>query len=206
MYSSLRKCNTSSKGRLPTLSCDVSQDSDSSSAGSPISPTDGDMLRTGVPPCSREGSLDPLPARAEITIDILPEGVSCRCPGGDPACASEYHGSPLLSTGRNVSCSPSSKCSDVVPLSHRPRHLRTIDPTITFLSRSPISANSFFTVFSHEVAVYSEVSKLVLLDPPGSETLPDAEDTFFYTTTLVPSYWKTIIESAGGFRYIVRCR
>lgn len=77
MYSSLRKCNTSSKGRLPTLSCDVSPDSDSSSVGSPISPTDGDMLRTGVPPCSREGSVDPLPARAEIT---RPEGVSVSLP------------------------------------------------------------------------------------------------------------------------------
>jgi len=181
-----------------TLSCNVSLDSDTLSAESPISPMGGYMLLTRVPPCSREGSVDPLPARAEIT---RPEGVSVSCPDGDPACASEYHGSPLLSIGCNVFCCPSSKCPNVVWLSHHPKSQSQVDPAEQALKYWNAKRPHGRITVKNEWAEMGEWERKVMVGTMVHRCRTRCGRHFFYATMLVPSYWKTINESQWVSQY-----
>jgi transcriptional enhancer factor len=82
---------------------------------------------------------------------------------------------------------------DVVRVSQHPRPLRSIDPTVTFLSDSPISAKSTFAVLSSGMTVFSETT---ILTPAG--TVPDGGNgRLLYSTTLVPGFWHKISTSSG---------
>lgn len=81
-----------------------------------------------------------------------------------------------------------------VQSSQQPRHLRCIDPTVTLLSKTPIDANSFFTVSVQDSVVFTEVTTLVLAGPLNDG---DVDGPFLYRTTLVPGYWETISNCAG---------
>ena len=73
-----------------------------------------------------------------------------------------------------------------------PRHLRDIDPTITLLSQSLSDAHSYFTVHLGDRLIFSESTKLELVDPSPSNV-----DGFLYKTSLVPGFWDTISQSPG---------
>ena len=81
-----------------------------------------------------------------------------------------------------------------VQSSQQPRYLRCIDPTVTLLSRTPIDANSYFTVSIQDTVVFTEVTTLVLAGPLNDG---DVDGPFLYRTTLVPGYWETISNCAG---------
>ena len=76
-----------------------------------------------------------------------------------------------------------------------PRHLRDIDPTITFLSHSVSNARSYFTVHLGDRLIFSESTTLELVDPDGPST--SNVDGILYKTFLVPGFWETISQSPG---------
>ena len=80
----------------------------------------------------------------------------------------------------------------IVRATDYPRHLRDIDPTITLLSQSLTNARSNFTVHSGDRLMFSESTKLELVDPSTSNV-----DGFLYKTLLVPGFWDTISKSPG---------
>lgn len=117
---------------------------------------------------------DPLESRTVIYIDVLPD-------------------SPSFSSFDQVSSFDAWSPSNVVRTSQHPRPLRSIDPTITFISQSPMSARSSCTVHSAGMAVYSETTPLVSVGPA-----PDNVDgALLYSTTLVPGFWDKITASHG---------
>lgn len=81
---------------------------------------------------------------------------------------------------------------DVLHSSDRPRRLGTINPTVAFVSQTPVVAQSRFTVYSEELLLHAETAPLV----PVTESDPPVSG-FVYSTTLVPEYWKVISESPG---------
>ena len=80
----------------------------------------------------------------------------------------------------------------IIRATEYPRHLRDIDPTITLLSQSTSNARSHFTVHLRDRLMFSESTKLELVDPSTSNV-----DGFLYKTLLVPGYWDTISQSPG---------
>jgi transcriptional enhancer factor len=136
-----------------------------------------------MPPTPTEPSTDfsTKPSRTVIHIDLLPDDVSY---------PDSLHDLPLFSGSEGF---PTPGYDDVVRVSKHPRPLRSIDPTVTFLSDSPITAKSTFTVVASGMTVFSEVTTL---SPAG--TVPDSADgALLYSTTLVPSFWHKIIKSSG---------
>ena len=80
----------------------------------------------------------------------------------------------------------------IVRATNHPRHLRDIDPTITFLSHSFSNARSYFTVHLGDRLMFSESTTLELVDPSTSNV-----DGILYKTLLVPGFWDTICRSPG---------
>ena len=76
-----------------------------------------------------------------------------------------------------------------------PRHLRDIDPTITFLAHSVSNARSYFTVYLEDSLIFSESTTLELVDPDDPST--SNVDGILYKTLLVPGFWDTISQSSG---------
>ncbi|KAJ7141755.1 hypothetical protein C8R43DRAFT_587617 [Mycena crocata] len=114
-----------------------------------------------------------------IYIDIVPEGMS------DAA-------------GYTRKSSPWSDSGDVIRASDHPRRLQSINPTVSFTSRSPIIAHSRFTVYSEELILHAETVPLVL----SMEEAPRVTG-FVYSTSLVPKYWKTILDSPDPTRFTI---
>ena len=83
----------------------------------------------------------------------------------------------------------------IVRSSKYPRHLREIDPTITFLSHSLSNARSYFTVHLGDRLMFSESTTLELIDPDHPST--SNIDGVLYKTSLVPGFWDTISKSSG---------
>jgi transcriptional enhancer factor len=83
----------------------------------------------------------------------------------------------------------------IVRATNHPRHLRDIDPTITFLSHSLSNARSCFTVHLGDRLIFSESTTLELVDPDGPST--SNVDGILYKTLLVPEFWDTISKSPG---------
>lgn len=145
---------------------------------------DGDSARdTSIEPTTsndvvpRFQSYDPN-TRIVICIDILPDAPT---------------GPYLFSLGQAPVPDGRSR-KNVIQISQRPRPLRSIDPTVTFISRSPVSARSYFTVKSAGVSVFSETTPLMPIGPA-----PDG--ALLYSTTLVPGCWDEISESSGESEY-----
>lgn len=141
-----------------------------SSGDSPCtSPTSPSMGERGFPPSSRH---------TVMYIDIIPEGSPDEV----------YSFGPPLWSGSG----------DIVHASDRPRRLRTINPTVTFMSQTPLAAQSRFTVYSEERILHTETVPLSPVVEPAQQV-----SGFLYSTTLVPEYWKVISESPDPTRFII---
>lgn len=81
---------------------------------------------------------------------------------------------------------------NVARASQHPRHITEIEPTITFMSPTPVSARSHFTVHTEEGIIFSESTPLEAI---GSS--PASEADRLYRTLLIPGFWETIVHSAG---------
>ncbi|KAJ7173177.1 hypothetical protein C8R46DRAFT_1082157 [Mycena filopes] len=119
------------------------------------------------------------PRHTVMYIDLLPDE---RVRGG----SEESDSSPWSDTG------------DVVRASAQPRRLESINPTISFTSpaRIAVAAHSRFTVYSESLILHAETVPLVPLindDAPG----------FLYSTSLVPKYWKVILDSPDPTRFTI---
>ncbi|KAJ7476672.1 hypothetical protein FB451DRAFT_1243746, partial [Mycena latifolia] len=114
-----------------------------------------------------------------IYIDILPRGVA------DP-----YHEIPP---------EPWTEAPNIIHVSRHPRRLACIDPTVSFISRSPILAESQFTVWTdHAVHMEANVPVTSVIDT----RLPDSA-CFLHRTALIPGYWETIVESPDPTLYTI---
>ncbi|KAK0468858.1 hypothetical protein IW261DRAFT_1012673 [Armillaria novae-zelandiae] len=177
LSSSLIRSQYGSQHGLSALNCDSA--SSSGSASVPITPTD-EVASFGFPSHEKQNSDNH--GRHNYCIDILPDDAAHR------------HSSATTSA--------SAITDNARRISDEPRPIRAIDPTLAFVSRSPIAANSNFTVLVDGVVVFSEMSSLTLRDTPPVEAAPGT-DSLLYTTPLVPGYWKTISESSDPTKYII---
>ncbi|KAJ7710661.1 hypothetical protein B0H17DRAFT_1027517, partial [Mycena rosella] len=91
-----------------------------------------------------------------------------------------------------------SDAGDVLHASDRPRRMRSIDPTVTFRSQSPVAAQSRFTVYFEDLILHTETASLTPVINPAPHV-----SGFLYSTTLVPEYWKVISESPDPTRFII---
>lgn len=86
--------------------------------------------------------------------------------------------------------------TDVFRPPYHPRPIGTIDPTITFVSKSPISAHSSCSILLDGVTIHKEVTPLLL-----TGSLPDAyhetDCPLMYSVKLIPSYWESLCQSPG---------
>jgi len=89
----------------------------------------------------------------------------------------------------------------IIRSTNYPRHLRDIDPTITFLSHSASNARSYFTVHLGDRLVFSESTTLKLVDPNDPST--SNVDGTLYKTLLVPGFWDTISQSPDASQYTI---
>lgn len=82
-----------------------------------------------------------------------------------------------------------------------PRVLRHIDPSVTFMSRAPLTAYSTFRVSKNGAAnIHSEHTELEMLSSscmPTAQWPSEMECTFLYRTQFVPRFWETLCRSAG---------
>ncbi|KAK0209535.1 hypothetical protein IW262DRAFT_511930 [Armillaria fumosa] len=147
--------------------------SSSGSASVPITPTD-EVASFGF--LSHQKQNGDNPGRHTYCIDILPDDTTDR------------HSSTITDNARRI-------CDE-------PRPIRAIDPTLAFISRSPIAANSNFTILVDGVVVLSEMTSLTLRDTPPVEAAPGT-DGLLYTTPLVPGYWKTIYKSSYPTKHTI---
>ncbi|KAJ7473519.1 hypothetical protein FB451DRAFT_293487 [Mycena latifolia] len=83
-------------------------------------------------------------------------------------------------------------------VSDHPRHLQSIVPTVTFLSSHPVVAQSCFAVSFADQIVHTETAPLIILmDHPAHGT------GFLHSTSLVPSYWNTILDSPDPSKFVI---
>ncbi|KAJ6565233.1 hypothetical protein DFH09DRAFT_1157888 [Mycena vulgaris] len=146
----------------------IDDDSDESPLHSPISPIFGDSL---LPPTSSA-------RHTVIYIDILASGFPDE-------------------TWSTTDDSSWADCGDIVHASDHPRSLASINPTVAFKSRLPLTAHSRFTVYSEGLVLHSETAPLACL--PQS---PNAS-AVLYSTQLVPKYWKVILHSPDPTRFTI---
>ncbi|KAJ7085934.1 hypothetical protein C8R44DRAFT_893783 [Mycena epipterygia] len=116
-----------------------------------------------------------LPAHQVFVIDILPKWV------------------PELGP-LEVPLQPWSENNSVTHVSHHPRRISCIDPTITLVSRAPILARSKFTVCTEDCTVHIETA--ALKSAPGPAVI-------IHRAALVPGYWDIIVESPDPTRYTI---
>ncbi|KAF7342376.1 TEA domain-containing protein [Mycena venus] len=118
--------------------------------------------------------------RLLVVIDIIPEDYPVQ----------PYESSPQ----------PWLERENVIHISHYPRRLSSVDPTATFTSPSPILAQSRFAVCIDKVTVHIENVTLLTVYEDLQLSHPQC---FFYSTRLVPSYWKIIVESPDPTCYTI---
>ncbi|KAJ7429094.1 hypothetical protein FB451DRAFT_1576396 [Mycena latifolia] len=114
-----------------------------------------------------------------IYIDLLPCGV-----------VDQFH---------DVPSEPWAESQNIIHVSRHPRRLACIDPTVTFMSKSPSLTESQFTVWTdHVVHTEKAVSLTSLI---VDNRFPDTP--FLHHIPLVPGYWQTIVESPDPIRYTI---
>ena len=150
---------------------------------SPHSDTDSSSDAFSLPPTPTEPTTNfsTSSSRTVIHIDLLPDNT------GLPDSLYDLQLFPTFDKP------PALVDADGVRVSEHPRPLRSIDPTVTFLSHSPISATSFFTVLSSGMTVFSETTTLSPAGPPPGS----ADGDLLYSTTLVPGFWDKLSASSG---------
>ncbi|KAG7097623.1 hypothetical protein E1B28_004956 [Marasmius oreades] len=91
---------------------------------------------------------------------------------------------------------PPSVSSSLGAVNH-PRPIRTIDPTLTFVSYSPLdrSTRSSFNVYDSHGFIHTEESSLVL-------SMND-ERGYYYTTCLIPGFWETICKHTDPTEFTI---
>ncbi|KDR69909.1 hypothetical protein GALMADRAFT_104012 [Galerina marginata CBS 339.88] len=167
----------------PSLRYESESCSDSS-VSSPTTPTEAhatlqNLLYRGVEPRAEEAP-DTI-----VYIDLLPkDSPSSWSPS--PSQVAEEH----LWVERGYK---------VLRASQQPRHLQDIDPTITLLSHVPTSAQSYYTVYTDEGAIFSESTPLESVDP----STPTGNDPLLYKTSLVPGFWERISQSSDASQYVI---
>ncbi len=160
--------------------CDSGSSNGSGSV--PITPTDE------VAPYSFSGGKRST-ARQIFCIDILPQD--------DRASTSGCNGQSRFPSGLDVNSPASAFSEGVTRLSEHPRHIRTIDPTLTFVSHSRVTADCQFAVYSEGHLVFKESTVLSPYEMESKDVPPGTDGCLLYRTSLVPNYWKTISESNG---------
>ena len=124
--------------------------------------------------------------RTIVAIEILPEGVT------------NY--SPRSSPSNTPASSPLSSTFPASSLHHsQPRPISVIDPTVTFTSRSSMTAQSFFSVLRDGQSVHSETADVNLLSTSVDAGPSDIDCIFYYTAPLVPTFWSTICQDSGKY-------
>ncbi|KAJ7439672.1 hypothetical protein FB451DRAFT_1445635 [Mycena latifolia] len=84
------------------------------------------------------------------------------------------------------------------PISDHPRDLQSIVPTVIFLSPHPVVAHSCFAVSVADQIVHTETAPLIILmDHPAHGA------GFLHSTSLVPSYWNTILDSSDPRKFVI---
>ncbi|KAJ7469218.1 hypothetical protein FB451DRAFT_1256094 [Mycena latifolia] len=140
-----------------------------SALSSPVSPLSGDSMFPGLS-SSRH---------TVMYIDILPTGAPHDVrPSSKP--------------------SPWSDSGDIVRASDHPRSITSINPVVSFTSRSPLVAHSRFTVYSEDLILHAETVPLTLLP----QQAPQSSD-FLYSTRMVPKYWQVILDSPDPTRFTI---
>ncbi|KAJ7465457.1 hypothetical protein B0H11DRAFT_2197831 [Mycena galericulata] len=77
--------------------------------------------------------------------------------------------------------------------------LESISPTVTFVAPTATIAQSSFAVWYEGHIVHTEITPLiVLMDEPS-----DGMAGYLHSTTLVPTYWNTILHSPDPSRFII---
>ncbi|KAH8827743.1 hypothetical protein DL96DRAFT_1114919 [Flagelloscypha sp. PMI_526] len=92
--------------------------------------------------------------------------------------------------------------NDIVRLSRKPRRLSTIDPTITFISRRPMSARAVFSIHFDDECIHSEAAPLTQRTLPPGDDAPNV-DGLLYSCPLAPEFWKTLRSAPDPTRYII---
>jgi transcriptional enhancer factor len=166
-----------------------------SSSSSASSVTDGSLSPTS--PLSSSSSFpsgcSPSPdtsvRRTYVCIDLLPMDPHAPC----SAYGTEHFHDASTPTDSIFS---SNGETDIFRPSSRPRTICSIDPTITFVSQSVISAQSSCSVLLDGATVHHEVTPLTLAGPcPDSRRNVDCP--LLYGVQLVPSYWRLLCQCPG---------
>jgi transcriptional enhancer factor len=89
---------------------------------------------------------------------------------------------------------------NVARASQQPRHITEIEPTITLLSPTSISAQSHFTVQTDDGVIFSEVTPL---EAVGTSTM---DHSLLYRSLLIPGFWETIVHSSDASKYVITQR
>lgn len=97
-------------------------------------------------------------------------------------------------TSAGSTSSPNFRPSDAA------RHIRNIDPTVTFVSPSPVNGKSSYIVLLDGAPVHSENTALEYVGPYFSSPVAQSpgDEPILYNTALVPKYWDVLREAAGG--------
>jgi hypothetical protein len=106
----------------------------------------------------------------------------------------------LLSTGYSPSSTSTASTSSFDSrLSDAARHIRNIDPTVTFVSPSPVNGKSSYIVLLDGAPVHSEDTTLEYVGPYFSSLTGQSpgDEPVLYNTALVPKYWDVLCEAAG---------
>ncbi|KAG5653123.1 hypothetical protein H0H81_002190 [Sphagnurus paluster] len=122
--------------------------------------------------------------RTVISIDILPTDGSCA-----------YEPAEIFS----VEDLEWDRSNGIVRPSPQARPFHTIDPTVTFVATSAMSAQSHFTVHSAGTVVFEEKTRLAAAGKAPHRT----DDALLYSTTLVPGFWKKIGDSPDPTQYTI---
>uniref|UniRef100_A0A0W0FUD5 TEA domain-containing protein n=1 Tax=Moniliophthora roreri TaxID=221103 RepID=A0A0W0FUD5_MONRR len=156
------------------LSCESASSSDGSAPASPISDSEAAWRHKS--------------SHAVMYIDILPEN----------------HGSSstqFSADGSHCDLSTTGSGSSVTA-DHPPRPIRNIDPTLTFTSRCNLdrTTRSVFQVY-HSSKGFIHEEECSLQPSSGAS---EVEGTQFYTTSLVPSFWRTICNHSDPTEYTIK--
>ncbi|KAG8220469.1 hypothetical protein J3R82DRAFT_3164 [Butyriboletus roseoflavus] len=149
--------------------------STTSSSNSPVPPVSRIMPRL-LPATTRQ----PPESRMPVYIDILP------------------------SMGHDHPTSAASTSSSIRP-SDAARHIRNIDPTVTFVSPSPVNGKSSYIVLLDGAPVHSENTPLEYVGPYFSSPMGHSpgDEPILYNTALVPKYWDVLREAADPTLYTI---
>ncbi|KAG0694437.1 hypothetical protein DFH29DRAFT_815357 [Suillus ampliporus] len=176
-----------SKSPLSYLSSDSSTSDSSSSYSSAGSPKSSAQPSPAMPSSKQNNIPD---TRTPVYIDILPESSSF---SSSSSSRSRAPPSSSYKSPQGVAASH--------PSSNTPRRMRDIDPTVTFVSPSPVVGKSSYIVLLDGAPIHSEDTKLECVGPYFTGSSGDGP--LLYSTALVPKYWETLCKSPDPTVYTI---